>query len=129
MPTYQYACTACGHEFEAFQAFTDATLTDCPVCGGRLRKVYGSVGVVFKGSGFYRTDSRNGDGKIPAKSSDASAAKSTEKAAPKESGSSSTGTSTSTGSTGGSASGSSGSSAGSSGSASTGSGSSGATTS
>lgn len=60
MPTYQYACTACGHRFEAVQAFTDDSLSTCPVCGGQLRKVYGSVGVVFKGSGFYRTDSRNG---------------------------------------------------------------------
>ena len=58
MPTYQYACTACGHRFEAVQAFTDDSLTTCPECGGQLRKVYGSVGVVFKGSGFYRTDSR-----------------------------------------------------------------------
>jgi putative FmdB family regulatory protein len=60
VPTYQYACTACGHRFEAVQAFTDDSLTTCPVCSGQLRKVYGSVGVVFKGSGFYRTDSRNG---------------------------------------------------------------------
>jgi putative FmdB family regulatory protein len=60
MPTYQYACTepGCGHAFEQFQAFTDPALTQCPVCNHRLRKVYGSVGVVFKGSGFYRTDSR-----------------------------------------------------------------------
>ena len=58
MPTYQYACTECDHRFEAVQAFTDDSLTICPVCGGQLRKVYGSVGVVFKGSGFYRTDSR-----------------------------------------------------------------------
>ena len=58
MPTYQYACTECGHRFEAVQAFTDDSLTTCPVCAGQLRKVYGSVGVVFKGSGFYRTDSR-----------------------------------------------------------------------
>ena len=58
MPTYQYACTECDHRFEAVQAFTDDSLTVCPVCGGQLRKVYGSVGVVFKGSGFYRTDSR-----------------------------------------------------------------------
>ncbi|WP_111767751.1 FmdB family zinc ribbon protein [Nakamurella deserti] len=75
MPTYQYACTECGHQFEEFQSFSDAALTDCPVCGGRLRKVYGSVGVVFKGSGFYRTDSRNGDGKV-AKSADPAAPKS-----------------------------------------------------
>ena len=63
MPTYQYACTECGHRFETVQAFTDASLTECPQCGGHLRKVYGSVGVVFKGSGFYRTDSRAGAGK------------------------------------------------------------------
>ncbi len=58
MPTYQYACTACGHRFEAVQSFSDASLTECPECAGRLRKVFSSVGVVFKGSGFYRTDSR-----------------------------------------------------------------------
>lgn len=58
MPTYQYACTACGHRFEAVQSFTDSSLTDCPECAGRLRKVFSSVGIVFKGSGFYRTDSR-----------------------------------------------------------------------
>ena len=62
MPTYQYACTECGHRFEAVQAFSDDALTQCPECGGKLRKVYGSVGVVFKGSGFYRTDSRSGSG-------------------------------------------------------------------
>lgn len=59
MPTYQYACTACEHRFEAVQKFTDASLTDCPECAGKLRKLYSSVGVVFKGSGFYRTDSRS----------------------------------------------------------------------
>ena len=58
MPTYQYACTACEHRFEQVQSFTDDALTECPECTGRLRKLYGSVGVVFKGSGFYRTDSR-----------------------------------------------------------------------
>lgn len=58
MPTYQYACTACGEQHEAVQAFTDAPLSDCPACGGRLRKVFSAVGVVFKGSGFYKTDSR-----------------------------------------------------------------------
>ena len=62
MPTYQYACTACGHRFDAVQSFSDASLTDCPECAGRLRKVFSSVGIVFKGSGFYRTDSRAGDG-------------------------------------------------------------------
>jgi putative FmdB family regulatory protein len=58
MPTYQYRCTECGHDLEAVQKFTDAALTECPSCGGPLRKVYNAVGVVFKGSGFYRTDSR-----------------------------------------------------------------------
>ena len=62
MPTYQYACTACEHRFEAVQSFSDASLTDCPECAGRLRKVFSSVGIVFKGSGFYRTDSRAGSG-------------------------------------------------------------------
>jgi putative FmdB family regulatory protein len=59
VPTYQYACTACGHQLEAVQSFSDAPLTECPACQGRLRKVFSSVGVVFKGSGFYRTDSRD----------------------------------------------------------------------
>ena len=58
LPTYQYACTECGHAFEQFQSFTDDALTVCPECEGRLRKVFNAVGVVFKGSGFYRTDSR-----------------------------------------------------------------------
>ena len=58
MPTYQYRCADCGHRFDAVQSFSDDALTTCPECGGELRKVYGSVGVVFKGSGFYRTDSR-----------------------------------------------------------------------
>ena len=58
MPTYQYRCTECGHAFEQFQSFTDEALTICPQCEGRLRKVYNAVGVVFKGSGFYRNDSR-----------------------------------------------------------------------
>ena len=62
MPTYAYACTACGHAFDAVQKFSDAALTECPDCGGRLRKVYTSIGVSFKGSGFYRNDSR-GSGK------------------------------------------------------------------
>jgi putative FmdB family regulatory protein len=60
VPTYQYTCTECGEPLEAVQKFTDAPLTVCPACGGRLRKVFSAVGIVFKGSGFYRTDSRNG---------------------------------------------------------------------
>jgi putative FmdB family regulatory protein len=60
MPTYQYRCTECGEDLEAVQKFSDSALTTCLTCGGRLRKVFNAVGVVFKGSGFYRTDSRNG---------------------------------------------------------------------
>lgn len=59
MPTYQYACTSCGHQLEAVQSFADEPLTECPACEGKLRKIFSSVGIVFKGSGFYRTDSRN----------------------------------------------------------------------
>jgi putative FmdB family regulatory protein len=58
VPTYAYACTACGHRFEVQQSFSDASLTDCPECQGKLRKLFNTVGIVFKGSGFYRTDSR-----------------------------------------------------------------------
>ena len=58
MPTYSYACTQCDNRFDAVQAFTDNALTTCEKCSGKLRKLFGSVGVVFKGSGFYRTDSR-----------------------------------------------------------------------
>ena len=85
MPTYQYSCTECGEPLEAVQKFSDAPLTVCPACGGRLRKVFSPVGIVFKGSGFYRTDSRNGS------SATAPAAKeksSTESSATSDSGSS-----------------------------------------
>jgi putative FmdB family regulatory protein len=69
VPTYQYACTECGHAFDQVQSFSDDALTECPVCSGRLRKVFNAVGVVFKGSGFYRTDSRtNGSSAAPAAS-------------------------------------------------------------
>lgn len=59
MPTYQYACSACGNEFDIVQKFSDDALTECPSCAGELRKVFSAVGIVFKGSGFYRTDSRS----------------------------------------------------------------------
>jgi putative FmdB family regulatory protein len=59
VPTYQYACTECGHAFEQVQSFSEDSLTVCPECEGRLRKVFSAAGVVFKGSGFYRTDSRS----------------------------------------------------------------------
>jgi putative FmdB family regulatory protein len=68
VPTYSYACTECGNRFDAVQAFSDAALTTCAECNGRLRKLFGNVGVVFKGSGFYRTDSRE-SAKSSAKSS------------------------------------------------------------
>lgn len=58
MPTYAYACTTCGHQFDAVQSFSEDALSICPECGGALRKQYGSIGVTFNGSGFYRTDSR-----------------------------------------------------------------------
>jgi putative FmdB family regulatory protein len=77
LPTYEYACTACGHRLEAVQSFSDDPLTECPECGSALRKVYGAVGIVLKGSGFYKTDSRaaasangNGNGKKPEAASD-----------------------------------------------------------
>jgi putative FmdB family regulatory protein len=62
VPTYQYACTECGEQLEAVQSFSDPALTECPACQGRLRKVFNSVGIVFKGSGFYRNDSRTTNG-------------------------------------------------------------------
>ena len=77
MPTYSYACTECGDRFDAVQAFSDSALTTCAKCNGRLRKLFGNVGVVFKGSGFYRTDSRESS-KSSAKSSTNGSASSSE---------------------------------------------------
>ena len=80
MPTSQYACTECGHAFEQFQSFSDDALTVCPECDGRLRKVFNAVGVVFKGSGFYRTDSRSSGSStstVSSSSSDSSSGSST----------------------------------------------------
>jgi putative FmdB family regulatory protein len=81
VPTYQYSCTACGSALEAQQAFSDEPLTVCPECDGRLRKVFSAVGVVFKGSGFYRNDSRasqnGGDGAKSTTSGDADSSSST----------------------------------------------------
>jgi len=62
VPTYEYRCKDCAHEFDVVQSFSDAALTECPSCGGNLRKVFGNVGITFKGSGFYKTDSRSGTG-------------------------------------------------------------------
>lgn len=76
MPTYAYACKDCGHAFDIQQSFSDDSLTVCPECRGKLRKKFNSVGVVFKGSGFYRTDSRSTSSSVPASSgsSDSAAA-------------------------------------------------------
>ncbi|HEY9309209.1 MAG TPA: FmdB family zinc ribbon protein [Microbacterium sp.] len=99
MPTYAYACKQCGHRFDAVQSFADPTLTECPECGGVLRKEYGSIGVTFNGSGFYRTDSRAGaksggapasggtDASSGASSSTSTSSKSEAKASPASSGS------------------------------------------
>ena len=72
MPTYAYACTACGHAFDIQQSFTDDSLTVCPECAGKLRKVFSSVGVSFKGSGFYRNDSRASSGATAASTASSS---------------------------------------------------------
>ncbi|WP_313535793.1 FmdB family zinc ribbon protein [Arsenicicoccus bolidensis] len=90
MPTYSYRCADCGEAFDIVQSFTDDALTVCPRCEGLLRKVYNSVGVVFKGSGFYRTDSRGKDGKATASTTASSS----------DSSSSTSGSSTSSGSNG-----------------------------
>ncbi|MDP9797920.1 putative FmdB family regulatory protein [Catenuloplanes nepalensis] len=104
MPTYQYACTECGHQLEAVQSFSDEPLTECPACQGRLRKLFNSVGIVFKGSGFYRTDSRGGgtsaeSGKpaaSTAESKTSSETKSSSESAAKPAAAASTGSSTTT---------------------------------
>jgi putative FmdB family regulatory protein len=121
VPTYQYQCTECGENLEVVQKFTDDALTICPNCQGSLRKIYSAVGIVFKGSGFYRTDSRSAPS---SSSSSGSTAKSSGSAGTSDKGSSSSGSGSSSGSasssgstTGGS--GSSGSGSGSGGSPST----------
>jgi putative FmdB family regulatory protein len=100
VPTYAYACTACEHRFEIVQSFTDDSLTECPECLGRLRKLFNAVGVVFKGSGFYRTDSRNDSrrhtGKGSGKSSGSGSASTSTSTSSTESGSSSSDSSVST---------------------------------
>lgn len=103
VPTYQYACTDCGEQLEVVQKFTDDALTVCPACDGRLRKVFSAVGVVFKGSGFYRTDSRastNGSSENGAKTGAAATngARSTESSGSDSSGSSSSSGAASSGS-------------------------------
>ncbi|MGW1378928.1 FmdB family zinc ribbon protein [Streptomyces sp. NPDC002446] len=89
MPTYQYQCTECGEGLEAVQKFTDDALTECPSCNGRLKKVFSAVGIVFKGSGFYRNDSRGASSSSsPAKSSSSSSGTSSSDSSGSSSGSS-----------------------------------------
>ena len=102
MPTYQYACTECSHSFEQFQSFSDEALTECPECHGRLRKLFNAVGVVFKGSGFYRTDSR----KSASETTSSNASSSAKESSPSKDGGSSASTSTPAPATSSSASGS-----------------------
>ncbi|MFC3774829.1 FmdB family zinc ribbon protein [Mycolicibacterium holsaticum] len=107
MPTYSYACTECDNRFDAVQSFSDAALTTCSKCNGRLRKLFGNVGVVFKGSGFYRTDSREPSKSSSNGSSSSSKSSSSEKSSSTDnssSGSSSSSTSGSTSSAGSSSS-------------------------
>ncbi|MBZ4320360.1 FmdB family zinc ribbon protein [Streptomyces huiliensis] len=100
MPTYQYQCTECGEGLEAVQKFTDDALTVCPSCDGRLKKVFSAVGIVFKGSGFYRNDSRgSSSSSTPASSSSSSSKTSTAAASSSSSSSSSSSGSSSSGST------------------------------
>ena len=97
MPTYQYACTECGHSFEQFQSFSDDALTVCPVCDGKLRKLFNAVGVVFKGSGFYRNDSRSTTSSSePAAASSSASTSSSSDSSPSSSSSSDSSKSTST---------------------------------
>ncbi|MFF9626148.1 FmdB family zinc ribbon protein [Streptomyces griseosporeus] len=102
MPTYQYQCTECGEGLEAVQKFTDDALTECPSCGGRLKKVFSAVGIVFKGSGFYRNDSRGASSSSsPASksSTSSSSSASTSSSSSDSSSSSSSSSGSSTGST------------------------------
>ncbi|MFF0476786.1 FmdB family zinc ribbon protein [Streptomyces sp. NPDC004284] len=110
MPTYQYQCTECGEGLEAVQKFTDDALTECPSCHGRLKKVFSAVGIVFKGSGFYRNDSRGSSSssspassKSSASSSSTSSSSSSSSSDSKPAASSSASSSTSSSSTGSSA--------------------------
>ncbi|ELP67721.1 FmdB family zinc ribbon protein [Streptomyces turgidiscabies] len=114
MPTYQYQCTECGEGLEAVQKFTDDALTECPACNGRLKKVFSAVGIVFKGSGFYRNDSRGSSSSSAPASKPSTASSSTSSSSDSSSSSSSSsssGSSSSSSSSSGSSSSSSTSSA------------------
>ncbi|MCG7635104.1 MULTISPECIES: FmdB family zinc ribbon protein [Gordonia] len=89
MPTYSYACTECDNKFDIVQSFSDDSLTECPQCAGRLRKLFNSVGIVFKGSGFYRTDSRPGSSSDTSTSSSSSESSSSSSSSSSDSSSSS----------------------------------------
>ena len=95
MPTYAYACKQCGHRFDAVQSFADPSLTECPECGGALRKQYGQIGVTFNGSGFYRTDSRAGGANGGGSSSSGSSSSSKDSGSSSGTGSASSGSSSS----------------------------------
>ncbi|MFI7042471.1 FmdB family zinc ribbon protein [Microbispora rosea] len=95
MPTYQYACTACGEQLEAVQKFSDDPLTECPACQGKLRKVFSAVGIVFKGSGFYRTDSRSASSSTTTSTTTTSSSKSSGDSGKKEPATSTSSSSTS----------------------------------
>ncbi|MFG1818311.1 FmdB family zinc ribbon protein [Kribbella sp. NPDC049174] len=98
MPTYQYQCTDCGEALEVRQSFTDDALTVCPACQGTLRKVFNAVGVVFKGSGFYRNDSRNSGKSTVAAKSDAASSSGSSSTSSSDSSSSSSSSASSSGS-------------------------------
>ncbi|NKY46310.1 FmdB family zinc ribbon protein [Nocardia cerradoensis] len=89
MPTYSYQCTQCGDKFDIVQSFSDDALTTCEKCNGKLRKLFNSVGIVFKGSGFYRTDSRNGSSSASEPAAKSSESKSSDSAGSSSSSSSS----------------------------------------
>ncbi|MEV0088012.1 MULTISPECIES: FmdB family zinc ribbon protein [Saccharopolyspora] len=96
MPTYQYACTECDHRFEAVQSFSEDSLSECPKCTGRLRKLFNAVGIVFKGSGFYRTDNRSSNSSSSTTSNGSSSSSSSSSSKSSESSSSSSSSSSST---------------------------------
>nr|WP_221315677.1 FmdB family zinc ribbon protein [Saccharopolyspora gloriosae] len=99
VPTYQYACTECDHRFETVQSFSEDSLTECPQCTGRLRKLFNAVGIVFKGSGFYRTDNRsNSNSGSGSSSTSSSSGESTSSGSSSSSGDSSSSSSSSSGS-------------------------------